>query len=78
VKDLRWKLDDANGGFPPHEPEFGYGPSRSTVPAWATHIVAFLVGGIAFGLSLVAWVFLPMIAVAGFAGYATLSWRKRR
>ncbi len=78
VKDLRWKLDDHNGGIPAGEPEFGYGGTRS-FPAWSTHLVAFLLGGIAFGLSLAApATFVPMIALGGVLGFVLLRARQRR
>jgi hypothetical protein len=80
VKDLRWKLDDRNnGGIPSGEPEFGYGGRRRiAVPLWATHIVSFLLGGIGFGLSLVAPALMPLAAVAGILGFVLLRTRLRR
>lgn len=51
VKHLRWRLEDGNGGFPVAEPEFGYGrgPGRAW-PMWSTHLAAFVLGAITFGL----------------------------
>ena len=68
VKDLRWKLDDNNGGLPPAEPEFGYGPGRRRVSMLATHLAAFLLGGIAFALLLVAPMVVPILAAGVTAG----------
>lgn len=78
VKDLRWKLDDADAGrLPPGEPEFGYGGGDgSSVPSWATHAVAFLAGGVVFGLSLVAPAILPLVAAGALLG-AILRFRRR-
>ncbi len=78
VKDLRWKLEDGNHGtFPPGEPEFGYGGGRSA-PMWASHVAAFLLGGIAFGLTLVAPAFVPPIAAVGLVGFLLVRRRSRR
>jgi hypothetical protein len=57
VQDLRWKLDDNNHGkMTPLEPEFGYGPARFTLPLWGSHLVAFLLGAVALGLTLALFV----------------------
>jgi hypothetical protein len=80
VKDLRWKLEDnANGMFPSGEPEFGYGVrNRSGLPRWASHVVAFLLGGLTFALALVHPVLVPIMLGSASAGVTLLHWRKRR
>lgn len=70
VKDLRWKLDDGNNGFPAGEPEFGFRPNRPAIAMWVTHVAAFLLGAVAFGLLLVAPAVVPALALGALAALA--------
>jgi hypothetical protein len=75
VKDLRWKLEDNNNGLPPAEPEFGYGAGRRTLPMWATHLAAFVLGALTFGLSLITPAAMPLVAL-GIGATVVLSRRR--
>ncbi len=78
VQDLRWKLDDGSGGgLPPQEPEFDHGGGGGGWPRWATHIVAFLLGGIIWGVLLVAPPLMPMVALAAVIGFCAYAARRR-
>ena len=47
VQDLHWRLDDGSGGPPPPgESEFDHGGGGGVWPVWATHVIAFLLGGL--------------------------------
>jgi len=74
VKDLHWKLDDGSGGPPPPgEQEFDHGGGGGVWPTWATHMIAFLLGGLTWGSLLLAPPALPVIAlisVVAFVGFA--------
>jgi len=78
VQNLRWKLDDGStGGFPPHEPEFDHGGGGGGWPRWATHVVAFLLGGIIWGVLLVAPPLMPLFALAAVIGLTAFATRRR-
>ena len=78
VQHLRWKLDDGStGGYPPQEPEFDHGGSGGRWPRWATHIVAFLLGGVIWGALLLAPPVLPMLAAALVVGFTVFAVRRR-
>jgi hypothetical protein len=74
VKDLHWRLDDGSGGPPPpSEPEFDHGGGGGVWPKWATHVIAFLLGGLTWGSLLLAPPLLPVVALIGvvtFVGFA--------
>jgi hypothetical protein len=80
VKDLRWKLEDGNhGNRPPDEPEFGYGGGRGGhVSPWASHAIAFLLGGIAFGAALVSPALALATVLTGLIGCALFRQRHAR
>ncbi len=79
VGDLEWRLDDGkSGGTPPEEPEFDHsGGGGSTWPRWATHVIAFLLGGLTWGALLLAPMFLPVIALGVVIGLVTVAYRRR-
>jgi hypothetical protein len=66
-------LDDGGGVLPPDGTEFdhgggggsGRGPSAGVWPRWSTHVIAFLLGGMAWGCLIVA---PPMWSVAALVG----------
>jgi hypothetical protein len=69
-----------NGGFdePPDLPEFDHG-GGGAFPAWATHLMAFLSGGIVFTALVFAPFAAPLLfgaALLGFVAVAVLRrWR---
>ncbi len=78
VKDLHWRLDDGSGGTPPPaEPEFDHGGGGGVWPRWATHVIAFLLGGLTWGSLLLAPPLLPVVALIGVVGLVGLAARKR-
>ena len=78
VKDLHWRLDDGSGGTPPpHEPEFDHGGGGSVWPKWATHLIAFLLGGLTWGSLLVAPPLLPVVALVAVVAFVAFAARRR-
>ena len=78
VKNLHWRLDDGSGGPPPpSEPEFYKGDGGGAWPKWATHMIAFLLGGVTWGVLLVAPPLLPLVALIGIVALAALAVRRR-
>ena len=80
VGEMEWKLDDGRGGTrPPDEPEFDHsgGGGRSVWPRWATHVIAFLLGGLTFGALLVAPPFVPVVALGALIGVIAVAYRRR-
>ena len=78
VQDLHWRLDDGSGGPPPpSEPEFDHGGGGGVWPRWATHVIAFLLGGLTWGSLLLAPPMLPVVALIGLVSFVGLAWRKR-
>lgn len=78
VKDLHWRLDDGSGGPPPPGgPEFYKGGGGGAWPRWATHLIAFLLGGLTWGALLVAPPMLPLVALVAIVGLAAVAIRRR-
>ncbi len=78
VQDLHWRLDDGSGGPPPpSEPEFDHGGGGGVWPRWATHVIAFLLGGLTWGSLLLAPPLLPVVALIGVVSFVGLAARKR-
>lgn len=78
VKDLHWRLDDGNGGPPPpSKPEFYRGGGGGAWPRWATHLIAFLLGGLTWGALLLSPPLLPVIALVAVVGLTALAARRR-
>lgn len=78
VKDLHWRLDDGSGGPPPpSEPEFDKGGGGGAWPKWATHMIAFLLGGLTWGALLIAPPLLPLVVLIGIVGLTALAVRRR-
>jgi hypothetical protein len=78
VKDLHWRLDDGSAGPPPPaKPEFYKGGGGSAWPRWATHVIAFLLGGLTWGSLLLAPPLLPLLALIGVVGLVALAARRR-
>ena len=78
VQDMHWRLDDGSGGPPPPaSPEFDKGGGGSAWPAWATHLIAFLLGGLTWGTLLIAPPAAPVVALIGLIGFVTVAVRRR-
>jgi len=78
VRDLHWRLDDGSrGGAPPSEDEFSHGGGRGAWPTWATHVVAFLLGGLAWGALLFAPPLMPVAAIVAIVTFVTFAVRRR-
>lgn len=78
VQDLHWRLDDGSGGSPPPaKPEFDKGPGGSAWPAWATHLIAFLLGGITWGTLVVSPAVTPIFAGIGLVGFVVMAVKRR-
>lgn len=78
VKDLHWRLDDGSGGSPPPgKPEFSKGGGGGAWPRWATHVIAFLLGGLTWGALLVAPPMLPLVALLGLVAVVGFAARRR-
>jgi hypothetical protein len=79
VGDLEWKLDDGKGGgHPPDEPEFDHsGGGGGVWPRWATHVIAFLLGGLTWGSLLLAPIFLPVIALGAVIAFVAVAFKRR-
>ncbi len=79
VDGLQWKLDDGGGGRPPpQEPEFDHGGGGGGAwPVWATHVIAFLLGGLTWGILLVAPPILPVVALVGLVALVWTGARRR-
>ena len=78
VKDLHWRLDDGSGGPPPPaKPEFYKGGGGGAWPKWATHLIAFLLGGITWGSLVLAPPVLPVLALVGLIGLVGFAVRRR-
>ncbi len=78
VGDLRFRLDDGRrGDIPPHEPEFDHGGETSVTPVWATHVIAFVLGGLVWGALLVAPPALAVLALAGLVTFVAVAYRRR-
>ncbi len=77
VKDLEWKLDDGGSG-PPLADAGGLGGGGSGAwPRWATHLIAFLLGGVAWGTLLFAPPAFPPVVLAGLVGLIATAIRRR-
>jgi hypothetical protein len=79
VQDLHWKLDDGSGGgsHPPPEDEFDHGGGGSVWPKWATHLIAFLLGGLTWGVLLIAPPLLPVVVLIALVAFTTFAVRRR-
>jgi len=80
VGEMEWKLDDGRGGTnQPDEPEFDHsgGRGKSVWPQWATHMIAFLLGGLAWGALLIAPPVAPFIALGALVGVIAVAYRRR-
>ena len=78
VKNLHWRLDDGSGGPPPPgKPEFSKGGGGGAWPKWATHVIAFLLGGLTWGALLVAPPMLPLVALLGLVVLVGFAARRR-
>ena len=78
VKDLHWRLDDGSGGPPPpEEPEFDHGGGGGVWPKWATHMIAFLLGGLTWGSLLLAPPMLPVVALIGVVAFVGFAAKRR-
>ena len=78
VGELKWRLDDGSGGgLPPLEPEFDHGGGGGLWPAWATHLIAFLLGGLVWGAVLVAPPMVPLLALMVLVGFVAFAYRRR-
>jgi len=78
VKDMHWRLDDGSGGPPPPaKPEFHKGGGGGAWPKWATHMIAFLLGGLVWGSLLLAPPMLPLLVLVGVVGLAATAARRR-
>lgn len=78
VQDLHWRLDDGSGGSPPPaEDEFDHGGGGGAWPTWATHLIAFLLGGLTWGTLLLAPVAFPVAALIALVVFVTFAVRRR-
>lgn len=79
VGEMEWKLDDGRGGNPPpDEPEFDHsGGGGSVWPKWATHVIAFMLGGLTWGALLLAPPLLPAVALCGLIAFVAWAYRHR-
>lgn len=78
VRGLEWRLDDGSGGPPPPtDPGFDRGGGGGAWPTWATHVIAFLLGGLTWGSLLLAPPLLPVLALAGLVGLVAVAVRRR-
>jgi hypothetical protein len=82
VGDLKWRLDDGRRRSTfSHEPEFQHGSTRHRAPiawpAWATHLVAFLAGGLVWGAVVVAHPIVPAVGLVAILGFVVLAYRRR-
>jgi hypothetical protein len=79
VKDLHWKLDDGSGGgTPPDEPDFDHsGGGGGVWPKWATHVIAFLLGGLTWGALLVAPPLVPLMVLLVIVTVVAFAARRR-
>jgi hypothetical protein len=78
VQDLHWRLDDGSGGPPPpSKPEFDHGGGGGVWPKWATHVIAFLLGGLTWGSLLVAPPLLPVLALMTLLVFVGIAVRRR-
>jgi hypothetical protein len=75
VKDLHWKLDDGSGGSPPEGggPEFYRGGGGGVSPRWATHVIAFLAGGLTWGSMLRLPIRVSAVVATVFVGYVVIA-----
>jgi hypothetical protein len=72
-------FDVVHGGglLPPiDEDEYSYG-GGGHVPSWATHVVAFLFGGLAWGTFLLAPIAFPFVGLLAIVGLVLLAVRGR-
>lgn len=78
TKDLTWRLDDSGGGHPPIEgDEFYKGGGGGAWPKWATHLIAFLLGGLTWGTLLIAPPALPVVALGTLLVFVAVAVRRR-
>jgi hypothetical protein len=78
VQDLNWRLDDGSGGPPPpSQDEFDHGGGGGVWPKWATHLIAFLLGGLTWGILLMAPPLLPVVVLIALVGFVALAVRHR-
>jgi len=74
VGELHWVLDDGDGGSPPaHDRGYGDRPGRGAWPMWATHLIAFLLGGVTWGALLLAPPIAPVLVLAGIIGFVAVA-----
>ncbi len=76
IQGLEWRLDDSGGGRPPEAAE-AHGGGGGGWPRWATHLIAFLVGGATCGVLLVAPAVWPVLAFAAIVGLIATAIRRR-
>jgi len=76
---MEWKLDDGRGGGePPEEAEFDHsGGGGGVWPIWATHVIAFMLGGLAWGALLLSPPLLPIVALATLIAFVAFAYRRR-
>ena len=75
---MQWRLDDGGrGGKPPQEPEFDHGGGGSVWPRWATHVIAFMLGGLTWGALLIAPPLVPVVMLAGLVTFVAIASRRR-
>lgn len=77
VKDLEWRLDDGGDPPPPADLEGSGGGGGGSWPRWATHLIAFLLGGIVWGTLLYAPPAFPPVVLAGLVGLIAVAIRRR-
>lgn len=78
VQGLHWRLDDGSGGPPPPaKPEFDHGGNGGVWPKWATHVIAFLLGGMTWGSLLLAPPLLPVLALTVLVAFVAVAVRRR-
>ena len=83
VKDLNWKLDDGRSGPPPPgDPEFIHGASaaraRPLLSRSATHVAAFLLGALCWGVATVEPVLLAAFVLWGVGCAGVLAYARRK
>ena len=79
VGDMQWKLDDGSRGpTPPEEPEFDHSGGGGGVSRWATHVIAFLLGGVTCAILVMAPHLIPELAIGAFAGLVTYTYLRRK
>ncbi|HYZ92042.1 MAG TPA: hypothetical protein VFA34_06555 [Actinomycetota bacterium] len=77
VKNLRWRLDDGGSGPPVSGGGGSGGGGGGAWPRWATHLIAFLLGGVVWGTLLFAPPAFPPVVLAGLVCLIAVAIRRR-